>query len=85
MNDPLPESFAQYVHRTALTDASHIAGMDVDSTVPFDVTGLKEIGNLASWTVSSFKPGCGIDALRDDDVSMFWQYAISSHDSSIMN
>jgi len=47
--------------------------MEVD--VPFDpaVLGLKEIGNLASWTVSSCKPGCGVDALRDDDTSLFWQ------------
>lgn len=47
--------------------------MDVDP--PFDPAelGLKEIGNLASWTVSSCKPGCGVDALRDDDTSLFWQ------------
>lgn len=47
--------------------------MEIDP--PFDPTelGLKEIGNLASWTVSSCKPGCGVDALRDDDTSLFWQ------------
>lgn len=43
---------------------------------PFDPTGLglKEIGNLASWTVSSCKPGCGVEALRSDDTNLFWQY-----------
>lgn len=48
--------------------------MEIDS--PFDpaALGLKEIGNLASWTVSSCKPGCGVDALRDDDTGLFWQY-----------
>jgi anaphase-promoting complex subunit 10 len=46
--------------------------MDVDP--PFDATGLKEIGNLASWTVSTYKPGCGVEALRDEDTNMFWQY-----------
>jgi hypothetical protein len=47
--------------------------MDIDP--PFDATalGLKEIGNLASWTVSSCKPGCGVEALRDEDTSLFWQ------------
>jgi len=47
--------------------------MEIDS--PFDpaALGLKEIGNLASWTVSSCKPGCGVDALRDDDTGLFWQ------------
>ncbi|KAI6245523.1 Anaphase-promoting complex subunit 10 [Erysiphe necator] len=47
--------------------------MDVD--IPFDPAsfGFKEIGNLASWTVSSCKPGCGIEALRDEETSLFWQ------------
>jgi anaphase-promoting complex subunit 10 len=51
--------------------------MDIDP--PFDPTerGLKEIGNLASWTVSSCKPGCGVDALRDDDTCLFWQWVVS--------
>ena len=50
-----------------------IVPMELD--VPFDPTalGLKEIGNLASWTVSSCKPGCGVEALRDDDTGLFWQ------------
>lgn len=43
---------------------------------PFDASaiGLKEISNLASFTVSSYKPGCGVKELRDDDVNQFWQY-----------
>jgi hypothetical protein len=47
--------------------------MEIDA--PFDPSalGMKEIGNLASWTVSSCKPGCGVEALRDDDTSLFWQ------------
>jgi hypothetical protein len=49
------------------------APSEIDS--PFDpaALGLKEIGNLASWTVSSCKPGCGIKALRDEDTGLFWQ------------
>lgn len=51
----------------------HLATMD--NTPLFDpaALGLKEIGNLASWTVSSSKPGCGVLALRDDDTNLFWQ------------
>ncbi|KAI1412283.1 anaphase-promoting complex, subunit 10-domain-containing protein [Hypoxylon sp. FL1857] len=46
-----------------------------DEDVPFDASavGLKEISNLASFTVSSYKPGCGVKELRDDDVNQFWQ------------
>lgn len=42
---------------------------------PFDPAsvGLKEISNLASFTVSSYKPGCGVKELRDDDAHLFWQ------------
>lgn len=45
--------------------------MEVDSN--FDPTGLKEIGSLASWTVSTCKPGSGVEALRSDDTNLFWQ------------
>jgi hypothetical protein len=51
----------------------HAVPMEIDT--PFDPSalGLKEIGNLANWTVSSCKPGCGVEALRDEDTSLFWQ------------
>ncbi|KAG9243429.1 anaphase-promoting complex, subunit 10-domain-containing protein [Calycina marina] len=47
--------------------------MEVD--LPFDPTalGFKEIGNLASWTVSTCKPGSGVEALRHEDTQLFWQ------------
>lgn len=60
----------QEIFRTLWTDSS-IVPMEID--VPFDTTGLKEIGNLASWTVSTFKPGCGVEALRNEDTNLFWQ------------
>ena len=34
----------------------------------------KEIGDEAVWTLSSAKPGNGVDQLRDDNVNTFWQY-----------
>ncbi|KAI9755911.1 MAG: anaphase promoting complex subunit doc1 [Lichina confinis] len=46
---------------------------ETDRMEPFDTTGLREIGNLASWTVSTAKPGCGVQALRDDDANLYWQ------------
>lgn len=57
--------------------------MDVD--IPFDSTGLKEIGNLASWTVSTYKPGCGVEALRDDDTNLFWQYVFFTRHTPVFN
>ncbi|KAI9842673.1 MAG: anaphase promoting complex subunit doc1 [Sclerophora amabilis] len=45
----------------------------VEKHPPVDVSAFKEIGNLASWTVSTAKPGCGIEALRSEDTDLFWQ------------
>ena len=49
-------------------------GADSDSIARAKpVSHLREIGNLASWTVSTHKPGCGVAALRSEDTSLFWQ------------
>ncbi|KAL1587681.1 hypothetical protein WHR41_03703 [Cladosporium halotolerans] len=40
---------------------------------PFPPPGLKEISSLASWTVTTAKPGNGVAALRNPDLSQFWQ------------
>lgn len=40
---------------------------------PLPPSGLKEISSLASWTVSTNKPGCGVTALRSPDTNLFWQ------------
>ncbi|KAJ5312160.1 hypothetical protein N7508_002990 [Penicillium antarcticum] len=34
---------------------------------------LREISSLASWTVSTSKPGCGVAALRNTSPSQYWQ------------
>ncbi|KAJ5351740.1 hypothetical protein N7452_000714 [Penicillium brevicompactum] len=34
---------------------------------------LREISSLASWTVSTSKPGCGVAALRNPSPSQYWQ------------
>ncbi|KAI5456420.1 anaphase-promoting complex, subunit 10-domain-containing protein [Mariannaea sp. PMI_226] len=35
--------------------------------------GLKEISNLAKFTVSTHKPGNGVEELRSDDLKLYWQ------------
>lgn len=40
---------------------------------PFPPPGLKEISSLASWTVSTAKPGNGVAALRSPDTTLYWQ------------
>lgn len=46
---------------------------DQQEDEPFPPPGLKEISSLASWTVSTAKPGNGVLALRSADVAQFWQ------------
>jgi anaphase-promoting complex subunit 10 len=41
--------------------------------IPPTPHGLKEISSLASWTVSSSKPGCSVAALRAPTTAQFWQ------------
>ncbi|TLD27753.1 Anaphase-promoting complex subunit 10 [Venturia nashicola] len=54
--------------------ANEAAGLsDRACLPPPPPSGLKEISSLASWTVSSSKPGCGIPALRSPSTSQFWQ------------
>ncbi|KAK6592020.1 anaphase-promoting complex subunit 10 [Botrytis cinerea] len=71
--DPVIEDLENLDEDIGLEDVAVEAIMD--NTPLFDpaALGLKEIGNLASWTVSSSKPGCGVLALRDDDTNLFWQ------------
>ncbi|MCJ1349369.1 anaphase promoting complex subunit doc1, partial [Peltigera leucophlebia] len=46
----------------------------LDNAVPEpSLAHLREISALASWTVSTFKPDCGVEALRNSSTSQFWQ------------
>jgi hypothetical protein len=74
--DPAAENRAEWLAQVLdIANVRHRPPVPMDIDPPFDPAelGLKEIGNLASWTVSSCKPGCGVDALRDEDTSLFWQ------------
>uniref|UniRef100_A0A8C1Y6E3 Anaphase-promoting complex subunit 10 n=1 Tax=Cyprinus carpio TaxID=7962 RepID=A0A8C1Y6E3_CYPCA len=34
---------------------------------------VREIGSQAVWSLSSCKPGFGVDQLRDDNLETYWQ------------
>ncbi|KND94344.1 Anaphase-promoting complex subunit 10 [Tolypocladium ophioglossoides CBS 100239] len=48
---------------------------DQEAAPLFDpaTVGLKEISNLGKFTVSSHKPGSGVEELRGDDLKQYWQ------------
>jgi anaphase-promoting complex subunit 10 len=34
---------------------------------------MRELGNLAAWSVTSAKPGNGVELLRDGSTDTYWQ------------
>ena len=40
---------------------------------PMSNSQRREVGDLAVWTLSSAKHGNGVDQLRDDLITTFWQ------------
>ena len=59
-----------------LTEMSTQRADSSDATVVFqnDVKNeVREIGDQAVWSLSSCKPGFGIDQLRDDNFDTYWQ------------
>ena len=40
---------------------------------PEDTAGLREIGQLAAWSVSSSKPGFAVEQLMDPNLDTLWQ------------
>ncbi len=47
--------------------------MEVIITEKLDESNVRELGNNAVWTLSSAKPGNGIEQLRDDSTETYWQ------------
>ncbi|KAJ9663813.1 hypothetical protein H2198_000573 [Neophaeococcomyces mojaviensis] len=52
----------------SLLEAIHYNAEDAQA-----LAGLREIGSLATWTLSSAKPGCALAQLRHPSPSYFWQ------------
>ena len=69
MNDEIAESFGPNEQDDEEEDLPEPAVLADPATM-----GLKEISNLAKFTVSSHKPGNGVEELRADDLHQYWQY-----------
>ncbi|KAK8182911.1 anaphase-promoting complex, subunit 10-domain-containing protein [Phyllosticta citribraziliensis] len=57
-------------------DGDEELGEEVDDEPPDSDTlppNVKEISSLASWSVSTSKPGCGVPQLRSPLTTSFWQ------------
>jgi len=51
-------------------DATMVSGVQFDFPDRLD---LREIGSLAVWSLSTAKPGNGVEQLRDDNLDSYWQ------------
>ncbi|KAF2196868.1 APC10-domain-containing protein [Delitschia confertaspora ATCC 74209] len=58
------------IHLFCLTNPVPEQPLPLSAPIP---PNLREISSLASWTVSSSKPGCSIPQLRSPNTSLFWQ------------
>lgn len=58
----------------AVQDEQSLIGSILDHTDDArQLVGLREISSLATWTLSSAKPGCALAQLRHPSPSQFWQ------------
>lgn len=75
------EEFSESVEDAAEGAANSAHGTSEEALIETYNSGIKEmeklgltdIGNLASWTLSSFKQNNGVEALKDDSPLTFWQ------------
>ncbi|KAL6251556.1 hypothetical protein RBB50_001765 [Rhinocladiella similis] len=64
---------------SATSDAGHAEEQSFLESVQHDaedakqLKGLRDISSLATWTLSSSKPGCGLAQLRNPNPGLFWQ------------
>lgn len=70
------EALSQEQYEAEDTSVEDEQGDEENEGVPLldpATAGLKEISNLARFTVSSHKPGNGVEELRNDDLKLYWQ------------
>lgn len=61
-------SEADQAEEQSLLDAVHQEAEDAKQLI-----GLRDISSLATWTLSSAKPGCALPQLRQPNPNLFWQ------------
>jgi len=67
IDEMLHDDDFEYDNRGEMTDQAPAAVFDPVAL------GLKEINNLAHFSVSSHKPGNGVKELLSDDLDKYWQ------------
>jgi hypothetical protein len=60
------------VHVVGTSDGATAAATS-SSTSSLSSLSVREIGGQATWSLSSCKPGFGVDQLRDDSTDTYWQ------------
>lgn len=54
-------------------DQSYLSSLQHEAEDARQLVGLRDISSLATWTLSSAKPGCALPQLRSSDTNLFWQ------------
>ena len=76
-DDHGPEGSQASTHAlTAPSEAgeqSYLSSVQQEAEDARELAGLRDISSLATWTLSSAKPGCGLPQLRSPSVGQLWQ------------
>jgi hypothetical protein len=54
-------------------EQSYLESLQQEAEDMKQLIGLRDISSLATWTLSSAKPGCALPQLRSSDTNLFWQ------------
>ncbi|ETN43834.1 uncharacterized protein HMPREF1541_10965 [Cyphellophora europaea CBS 101466] len=54
-------------------EQSYLSSIHQEAEDAKELLGLRDISSLATWTLSSAKPGCALPQLRSPDTNHFWQ------------
>eukprot|EP00727_Mastigamoeba_balamuthi_P009349 m51a1_g5036 hypothetical protein (350) ;mRNA; r:376833-378682 len=70
-DDAAPEAGEAHAEDEAEAEAGGVA--DGAPEIEADMEGTVELGDSAAWSLSSAKPGYGVERLRDGDPDTYWQ------------
>lgn len=76
-DDQAPDGSQASTHAlTAASEAgehSYLSSVQQEAEDARALVGLRDISSLATWTLSSAKPGCGLAQLRSPSTQLLWQ------------
>jgi len=68
-------SFCHFICLFAIEGGAELDFLEEEAEEELAQGRLVEVGREACWSLSSAKPGFGVEQLRDNNLDTYWQYA----------